>query len=428
MKPIPSRWTLALAAILLIALGAGCGFSTSLFADPTPTPVVDAVTVPPATATPAPASASDPTATLPPVAQTAPTSTPGPTLVAPMQDQAAAANALEAQIIAVHDVVAQSVVNITNRSVAYDMFMQPVPQEGTGSGFVYDDQGHIITNFHVVEGADQLIVTLANGQNYEAQVVGEDAIDDLAVIRIDAGADLPRPVPLADSDQVRVGQFVVAIGNPFGLEQTLTVGVISALGRIIQSPEDNRFIGEAIQTDAAINPGNSGGPLLDLEGRVIGVNSQIISPSQANAGIGFAVSSNTVRRVVPELIARGYYPHAWLGITSLPLSANAADAFRQAGMTIPVDQGLLIIDVDRGGPAQQAGLQGGDRIVRFGRYNIPLGGDILISIDDKPIQTSRDLNLYLDTQAQVGQTVQVTVIRDGQEQTFSVTLAERPMQ
>jgi S1-C subfamily serine protease len=426
MKRISSRWIIALAAVMLLSLGAGCGFSASLFANPTPTPAAAAVTAAPATSTPA----AGPTATPPPAVagQPAPTSTPGPTLVAPMQDQAAAENALEAQIIAVHDAVAQSVVNITNRSVAYDMFMQPVPQEGTGSGFVYDDQGHIITNFHVVEGADQLLVTLANGQNYEAQLVGEDAIDDLAVIQIDAGADLPQPVPLADSDQVRVGQFVVAIGNPFGLEQTLTVGVISALGRIIQSPEDNRFIGEAIQTDAAINPGNSGGPLLNLEGRVIGVNSQIISPSQANAGIGFAVSSNTVRRVVPELIARGYYPHAWLGITSLPLSSNAADAFRQAGMAVPVDQGLLIVEVDAGGPAEQAGLRGGDRVVRFGRYNIPLGGDILVSIDGKPIQTSRDLNLYLDTQAQVGQTVQVTAIREGEEQTFSVTLAERPMQ
>jgi S1-C subfamily serine protease len=428
MEHRTSRWVIAGAAILLIALGAGCGFSASLFANPTPTPVVDVVTVPAATPTPASASTSTSASTSAVAAQPAPTSTPGPTLVAPMQDEAAAANALEAQIIAVHDAVAQSVVNITNRSVAYDMFMQPVPQEGTGSGFVYDDQGNIITNFHVVEGADQLLVTLANGQNYEAELVGEDAINDLAVIHIDAGADLPQPVPLADSDKVRVGQFVVAIGNPFGLEQTLTVGVISALGRIIQSPEDNRFIGEAIQTDAAINPGNSGGPLLDLQGRVIGVNSQIISPSQANAGIGFAVSSNTVRRVVPELIARGYYPHAWLGITSLPLSANAADAFRQAGMAVPVDQGLLIIEVDAGGPAEQAGLRGGDRVVRFGRYNIPLGGDIVVSIDGKPIQTSRDLNLYLDTQTQVGQTVQVTVIRDGQEQAFNVTLTERPMQ
>jgi S1-C subfamily serine protease len=416
-----ARWTshrtIVGAIILLITLGAGCGFSTSLLQAPTPTPTVAAVAAP--TSTPESAVAAQPPAATP---------TLGPTLVAPMEDEAAAANALEAQIIAVHETAGPSVVNITSRSIAYDMFMQPVPQEGSGSGFVYDDQGHIITNFHVVEGADELLVTLANGENYEAQLVGEDAINDLAVIRIDAGADLPRPVPLADSDRVRVGQFVVAIGNPFGLEQTLTVGVISALGRIIQSPTDNRFIGEAIQTDAAINPGNSGGPLLDLQGRVIGVNSQIISPSQANAGIGFAVSSNTVRRVVPELIVRGYYPHAWLGITSLPLSANSAGAFREAGMEVPVDQGLLIIEVVPGGPADQAGLRGGDRVVRFGRFNIPLGGDILISIGGQSIQTSRDLNLYLDTQTQVGQAVQVTVIRDGEEQTFDVTLVERPME
>jgi len=414
-----SRWTIGGAIVLLITLGAGCGFSTSLLQAPTPTPTTAAAAVAAPTSAPESAVAAQPPAATP---------TLGPTRVAPMEDEAAAANALEAQIVAVYETAGQSVVNITNRSIAYDMFMQPVPQEGSGSGFVYDDQGHIITNFHVIEGADQLLVTLANGKNYEAELVGEDAINDLAVIRIDAGADLPRPVPLADSDRVRVGQFVVAIGNPFGLEQTLTVGVISALGRIIQSPTDNRFIGEAIQTDAAINPGNSGGPLLDLQGRVIGVNSQIISPSQANAGIGFAVSSNTVRRVVPELIARGYYPHAWLGMTSLPLTANAAEAFREAGMEVPVDQGLLIIEVVPGGPADRAGLRGGDRVVRFGRFNIPLGGDILISIGGQSIQTSRDLNLYLDTQTQVGQTVQVTVIRDGKEQTSDVTLVERPME
>jgi len=414
-----SKWTIVGAVVLLITLGAGCGFSASLFQDPTPTPTMEAATVAVPTSTPESAAAAQPPAATP---------TLGPTLVAPMEGEAAAANALEAQIIAVHETAGPSVVNITNRSIAYDMFMQPVPQEGSGSGFVYDDQGHIITNFHVVEGAAELLVTLANGENYTAELVGEDAINDLAVIRIDAGAELPPPVPLADSNQVRVGQFVVAIGNPFGLEQTLTVGVISALGRIIQSPTDNRFIGEAIQTDAAINPGNSGGPLLDLQGRVIGVNSQIISPSQANAGIGFAVSSNTVRRVVPELIARGYYPHAWLGITSLPLTANSAEAFREAGMAIPVDRGLLLIETVPGGPADQAGLRGGDRVVRFGRFNIPLGGDILVAIDDQSIQTSQDLNLYLDTRTQVGQTVRVTVIRDGEEQTFDVTLVERPME
>ena len=413
-----SLWTIMGAVALLITLGIGCGFSTSLIQDPTPTPTREAATVAAPTATPESIVAQPPT----------PTPTPVPTLVAPMQDEAAAANALESQIIAVYEAAGPSVVNITSRSIVYDMFMQPVPQEGSGSGFVYDDQGHVITNFHVVEGAAELVVTLANGANYEAQLVGEDAVNDLAVIRIDAGADLPPPVPLADSDQVRVGQFVVAIGNPFGLEQTLTVGVISALGRIIQSPADNRFIGEAIQTDAAINPGNSGGPLLDLQGRVIGVNSQIISPSQANAGIGFAVSSNTVRRVVPEVIARGYYPHVWLGITSLPLTANTAEAFREAGMVVPVDRGLLIIEVVSGGPADRAGIRGGDRVVRFGRFNIPLGGDILIAIDGQPVQTSRDLNLYLDTRTRVGQTVQVTVIRNGEEQTFDVTLTERPME
>jgi len=185
--------------------------------------------------------------------------------------------------------------------------MQPIPTEGSGSGFLIDAAGHIVTNYHVVAGADLVTVAFAGVQCCEAQVVGTDSSTDLAVLRVKR-SDLPIPLELADSDGLRIGQFVVAIGNPFGLEQTLTLGVISALGRVIQSPDD-RFIDEAIQTDAAINPGNPGGPLLDLDGKVIGVNSQIISPSRASAGIGFAVSSNTVRRVVPELIATGRDPH-----------------------------------------------------------------------------------------------------------------------
>jgi S1-C subfamily serine protease len=318
------------------------------------------------------------------------------------------------------------VVNITNRSIVYDIYMQPVPQEGSGSGFVYDAEGHIVTNFHVIEGADQLLVTLANGQEYEADLIGQDPTNDLAVIRIAAGGDLPPPLPLGDSDILRVGQFVVAIGNPFGLEQTLTVGVVSALGRIIQSPEENRFIGEAIQTDAAINPGNSGGPLLDLEGRVIGVNSQIISPSRANAGIGFAVSANTVRRVAPALIARGYYPHPWLGINSLPLSPRAAEVLRESGVNVPVERGLLILSAVPGGPAAQAGVQGGDRVMQFGRFRLPVGGDVLTAIDDQQLQTSRDLTMYLDTQTEVGQRVTLTVVRDGTELALEAILGERP--
>jgi S1-C subfamily serine protease len=192
-------------------------------------------------------------------------------------DEQQAANELEAQLVDINELSSPSVVNITNRSYVYYRFMGAVPEEGTGSGFVYDTEGHIITNYHVIENAQEVLVTLANGQEYAAQIVGSDPSNDLAVLQIAAGEDLPEPLVMADSDSLRVGQFVLAIGNPYGLQQTLTTGVVSALGRVIEGAEDNSFIGEAIQTDAAINPGNSGGPLLDLQGRVIGVNLQIIS-------------------------------------------------------------------------------------------------------------------------------------------------------
>jgi S1-C subfamily serine protease len=347
-------------------------------------------------------------------------------MATPIPDETQAVNALESQVIAVYEAVSPAVVNITNRSYVYDMFMRAVPQEGSGSGFVYDTEGHIVTNYHVVENAKELLVTLANGQVYEAEIIGTDPANDLAVIRIDAGANLPEPVALGDSDKLRVGQFVAAIGNPFGLEQTLTTGVVSALGRVIESPEDSRFIGEAIQTDAAINPGNSGGPLLDLKGRVIGVNSQIISPSGASSGIGFAVSSNTVQRVVPELISRGYYPHPWLGTQMLTLTPATAEIFREAGMNVPVDAGLLVIEAVEDGPADKAGMRGGSRAVHIGRYQIPLDGDIIITIDGEPVNNSQELTVYLETQTTVGDTVELTIIRDGEEQAIQVILEERP--
>jgi S1-C subfamily serine protease len=318
------------------------------------------------------------------------------------------------------------VVNITNRGYVYDFFMQAVPQEGSGSGFIYDQEGHIVTNYHVIENAEELSVTLANGKVYDARVIGIDPTNDLAVIGLNTNVDLPDPIVLGNSGSLRVGQFVVAIGNPFGLEQTLTTGVISALGRVIQSPEDNRFIGEAIQTDAPINPGNSGGPLLDLKGRVIGVNSQIISPSQASAGIGFAVSANTVRRVVPELIARGYYPHPWLGATMLTLTPANVGVFRDGGMQVPVEAGLLVSEITPGGPADEAGIRGGDRAMRAGRYQLLLGGDIITAINGKPVGDFQELTVYMETQTKVGDSVQVTVVRDGQEQTLAVTLGEQP--
>ena len=390
-----NRVAFTLAAVGLLVLMLACDLPAVTAPAPTPTP-----TVPP-TPTAAPSQAT-------PVSAAEP------------------ANVLEAQVEAVYDEAGPAVANITSRAIAYDFFMQPIPQEGSGSGFVYDADGHIITNYHVVADADLVSVALAAGGVYTATIVGVDPSSDLAVLRIEA-EDLPAPIPLGDSDQLRVGQFVVAIGNPFGLERTLTVGVISALSRVIESP-DGRFIGEAIQTDAAINPGNSGGPLLDLEGRVIGVNAQIVSPSRASAGIGFAVPANTVRRVVPQLIARGRYPHPWLGVSVLPFDSQGARILREAGMDVPVDEGLLAAEVVPGGPVAEAGIRAGDRVVSIGHTRIPVGGEIIIAVNGEPIANLQQLTVYLETKTQVGDTVEVTLIRDGQEMTVSVTLAERPGQ
>jgi len=396
-------WTIILIALVtLVAATLGCGLPGEvLLSTATPMPTLSQVS---------------------PTPVIVPTATPAPPQVPTMSDEPA--NALEAQVEAVYGLAGPAVVNITNRSYAYDFFMNPVPQEGTGSGFVYDTEGHIVTNFHVVENAEELSVTLANGAVYPATVVGVDPSNDLAVLHIEAD-DLPQPVALGASDNLRVGQFVVAIGNPFGQEGTLTVGVISALGRIIESP-DGRFIGEAIQTDAAINPGNSGGPLLNLQGQVIGVNSQIISPSQASAGIGFAIPANTVRRVVPQLIAKGRYPHPWLGAQLLGLTPDRAQLFRQAGMVVPVEEGLLVVEVVPGGPAERAGMRGGDQLVQLGNVRIPLGGDIITAINGETIADYQALTVYLETQTQVGDTVEVTIMRGSQEQKFQLTLDERP--
>jgi S1-C subfamily serine protease len=202
------------------------------------------------------------------------------------------------------------------------------------------------------------------------------------------------------------------------------MGVISALGRIIESP-DGRFIGEAIQTDASINPGNSGGPLLDLRGRLIGVNSQIVSPDRASVGIGFAVPANTVRRVVPQLIAHGRYPHPWLGVDYLPLRPEWAHTFRQAGADVAADEGILVLRTVAGGPADQAGIRGGSQMVRLGNVRIPLGGDIITAINGEAMTSSKEFVAYLETQTEVGDKVEVTIIRGGEEQTVRATLVER---
>jgi S1-C subfamily serine protease len=336
-----------------------------------------------------------------------------------------AVNALQSQIIEVYDLAAPAVVNITNRGYAYDWFMGTVPQEGTGSGFVYDNEGHIVTNYHVIENAEQLTVTFADGQTYDAQIVGSDATNDLAVISIDGKATLPAPLFLGDSDSLQVGEFVLAIGNPFGLQQTLTTGVVSALGRVIESPEDNRFIGEAIQTDAAINPGNSGGPLLDLSGKVIGVNSQIISASGTSSGVGFAVSAGTVQRVVPQLISNGKYAHPWLGVQLLSLTSANVSALKEAGVEVPVESGVMVLEAVAGGPADKAGIQGGNRQVRVGNYQVPVGGDIITAINGQALANTQDLTVYLETETTVGKSVEVTIVRNGEQQVVQVVLGEQ---
>ena len=406
--------------VLLTAL-VSCSLPSSISGLLTPAP----------SATPATAPTSPPPTIAPRTAPTtAPTGIPTP-VVAPAPTEVPASGfgqlaELEQEIIKVYDDVASGVVNITNRSYGYDYFYRPVPQEGSGSGIVYDQEGHIITNYHVVEDASELFVMFADGTTVPAEIVGADPTTDLALLQIDVAPELLNPVPLGESEGLNVGQFVVAIGNPFGFEHTLTVGVVSALGRVIESP-DERFIGEIIQTDAAINPGNSGGPLLDLTGQVIGVNTAIFSPSRASAGIGFAIPANTVRRVVPDLLTRGYYPHPWLGVSLIwNLTPERRQILQEAGMTIPVEEGILVVEAAPSSPATRAGLRGGQEQVWIGRSLLTVGGDILTEIDGQAIATGRDLIRYLDTETRVGQTIRVTFWRDGKMETASIVLTERP--
>jgi 2-alkenal reductase len=338
---------------------------------------------------------------------------------------------VESQIlIEVYRKVNPSVVNVTNLARLELFTTEEVIPQGEGSGFVWDDQGHIVTNAHVVEGADEVEITLYDGLTLPGRVVGMDLDSDLAVVKIDPQGLGLRPVELGNIDEVVVGQRAIAIGNPFGFEGTLTQGIVSALGRTIRSL--TRFnIPEAIQTDAAINPGNSGGPLLDSQGRLIGVNAQISSAVGVNAGVGFAVPVNIVKRVVPALIAEGHYDHAWLGIGMESYSPSWAST-----LGFPEEaQGAYVIEVEPGGPADEAGLQGGteqtDVLLRLTDFGQPIylvaGGDLILAIDDQPIENSDDLLVYLERYTSPSDRIELTVLRgDGRQQVIPVKLGKRP--
>jgi 2-alkenal reductase len=308
------------------------------------------------------------------------------------------------------------------------------PSHTLGSGFVWDKQGHIVTNNHVVDGADKITVTFYDGLTLPAELVGRDPDSDLAVIKVDpTNVDL-RPLPVADSTEVKVGQFVVAIGNPFGLEGTMTFGIVSALGRTLPTSDASAeglasnaptyTIPDIIQTDAPVNPGNSGGVLLDLQGRLIGVPSAIESPVRSSAGVGFAIPSAIVQRVIPALIETGRFEHPWIGISGGTLTPELAKA-----MNLPETQrGVLVHDVVTGSPADQAGLRGSTKQAAIESQKVLVGGDLITAIDGQPVKQFEDLTTYLARHTEVGQTIKLTVLRDGKETAISLKLVARPAQ
>src|SRR3984885_2871977 len=296
----------------------------------------------------------------------------------------------EAENVRIYKKAAPAVANIVTRTVEYDFFFNPVPVEGAGSGFLMDNDGHILTNFHVVQGAQTIEVTLGDQSRYKGKLVGSDPNNDIALIQIDLAGRKVTPLTLGDSRNLLVGQRVLAIGNPFGFQSTLTTGVVSSLGRTVQTRE-NTFIDEAIQTDASINQGNSGGPLLNSHGEVIGINSAIYAPTGTTAGIGFAIPINTAKRVADDLITRGRVRHATLGIEGRGLWPGLAEALH-----LSVQQGILVERVNPGGPAGQAGIRGGTQSRESGLQELRTGGDVLVAWDDKPLATQTDLNLLLN--------------------------------
>jgi len=324
----------------------------------------------------------------------------------------------EAVNVRVYRQAAPAVANIVTRMVEYDFFFNPVPVEGAGSGFVIDSRGYILTNFHVVQEAQSIEATLGDQSRYAAKLIGADQRNDIALIKIEPRSRKLTVLPLGDSSALQVGQRALAIGNPFGFQSTLTTGVVSALGRTVQTGQTT-FIDEAIQTDAAINRGNSGGPLLNSRGEVIGINTAIFTPSGTTAGIGFAIPINTAKLIAQDLINTGRVHRAFLGVEVRALSPGLAEA-----LDLPVEEGLLIERVTPGGPAERAGLRGGNRAVVAGMRRILIGGDVLVAIDGQKLATQLDLNMFMNKK-RPGDVATVTAYRGQKKMEVRVTLGER---
>lgn len=322
--------------------------------------------------------------------------------------------AFEKDIVAVVKKSMPAVVNISTITLVEDFFFGLYPSSGVGSGFIIDPKGYILTNYHVVEGARKIDVTLSEGKKYSGRIVGYDKRSDLAVIKIDA-ENLPA-LPLGDSDKLEPGQFAIAIGNPYGLNRTVTLGIVSALNRTIVEPNGVR-LENLIQTDAAINPGNSGGPLINIKGEVIGINTAIKSDAQ---GIGFAIPINKAKQIAEKLIKEGKITYPWIGIRGYAITPDMLDYIK-----FPVNKGVVIAEVVPGSPADKAGLKGGNRVIYMDSTQIIVGGDIITKIDGKPVESMEELRSEIQKR-KVGDTVVLTYVRDGKEYTVKVKLEAMP--
>ena len=292
---------------------------------------------------------------------------------------------------------------------------------GVGSGFVYDILGHIITNAHVVEGSDKITVTFLDGSQYNSEIIGVDRFTDIAVIKVNEKPRLLHPLTVGDSSFLKVGEGVAAIGNPFGLAGSMTSGIVSQIGRLLPSQDTGFSIPDVIQTDAAINPGNSGGPLLNMRGEVVGINTAIQSSIGEFSGIGFAVPSNTISKIVPTLIEEGKYAHPWIGILGKDIDPDLA---KVRGLNDA--KGFLILDVVEGSPAEKAGLKGMSEISEIDGDEYPVDGDIVISVDDKEVRNISDILIHLQREKTVGDEMVLGVLRNGEFMHITLELVERP--